>query len=81
MSAKPQSSIPLKNSRQNVSSIETITVFYTGNGYDRAVELELKRRGLKRGDVAILALPKKPKNDRQGKIKFEDFKLSATDPD
>ena len=36
---------------------ETLIVYYSRTAWDDAIEAELKRRGLKQGDVSILALP------------------------
>ena len=36
---------------------ETIIIYYSGDGFDAAIEAELQRRGMKRGSCAIIALP------------------------
>ena len=35
-----------------------IVVYYEGNKFNEAIARELKRRGLKEGDAAIIAIPK-----------------------
>jgi hypothetical protein len=50
---------------------EKIKVFFSGDDYDREIKAELKRRGLKPGQVAIIALPESmrpKKKERQRKI-------------
>jgi hypothetical protein len=34
-----------------------VTVYYHGDGYDAAIDRELKRRGLEPGEVAAIAIP------------------------
>jgi hypothetical protein len=52
---------------------KSITVYYHGVGWDLAIKKELRRLGLKPGEVGVVAMPEamRPDDDKQRKL-FED---------